>query len=350
MNDKATHTPPQECPPILFITYRKPETTRLVFDAIRKAKPAKLFLSQEAIKPNSPKETADLHKEVRNIISAVDWPCDVHTLFFDKYQGIIDGFRKSFEWFFEHVEYGIMLEDDEIPDQTYFRFCAELLEKYKDDPRVMSISGSNVLEHYDKPYQEYSYYFLSIPTVWGMATWRRAWKHYDSYVRRWPEVRNSGLLYKSLPSKAAAFYFGRKFQGYYDRKINSWDGQWVFTCLANHGLSIYSSKNLISNIGFTSTNAFHQGVSDPLWSDLPTEPISFPLKHPPKIMVNKKWDEYGIRVRYSKVDFNWYQKIKWVIKSSFPSAYIAIKKIYYRIFLPEKYEEYNQKYERLLLQ
>ena len=263
---------------------------------------------------------------------AVDWPCEVHTLFFETHQGIVKGFKASLDWFFENVEEGMMLEDDEIPDETYFRFCAEMLEKYRHNERVMCISGSNVLEHYDKPYREYSYYFLSIACVWGMATWRRAWKQYDPEIKRWPEIRDSRFLYDLLPSKATASYFSQKFQGYFDHITNSWDGQWVFACLANKGLTIYSSRNLISNIGFNDVHAFHGVLADSLWANLPTEPLPFPLQHPPTIAVNKKWDEYGVRVRYVKSNLNWHQKIKLLVSNSFPNTFKTAKILYYKIF------------------
>ena len=255
-----------QCPPILFIIYRRPETTRRVFEAIRQARPAKLFISQDAPRPDRPKQLA-MHKEAREIATAVDWPCEVSTLFFETYQGITPGFTASLNWFFGNVEEGIMLEDDEVPDPTFFRFCAELLEKYRYDERVMSISGSNALQHYKKPYRRDSYYFLSVPSVWGMATWRRAWKLYDPDITYWPEVRDSKLLYKILPSSAAAF-ISVKVSGILRAQIPSWDGQWVFACLANNGLSIYPTRNLISNIGFNDANAFHGALEDSLWGDL----------------------------------------------------------------------------------
>jgi len=337
-----------QCPPVLFVIYRRPETTRRVFEAIRQARPAKLFISQDAPRPGHPEQLA-AHKEAREIALAVDWPCEVHTQFFETYQGIIPGFTAAFRWFFDTVEEGIMLEDDQVPDSTYFRFCAEMLEKYRHDDRIMSISGSNVLEYYTEPYRRDSYYFLSIPCVWGLATWRRAWKHYDPNITQWPEVRDSKLLYKALPSSAAAFYFSQKFQGYYERKINSYDGQWAFACLANKGLSIYPTRNLISNIGINAAGAFHATTSDPLWGDVPTELMPFPLVHPPKVEVNNVWDEYGVRIRYRRVDFGWFQKMKWALKSSFPDAYLAVKRFFYKTVLPKRFAEYNHEEERSLL-
>lgn len=336
------------CPPVLFIIYRRPETTRRVFEVIRQARPAKLFISQDALRPDHP-EHFTAHKEAREIATAVDWPCEVHTLFFETYQGIIPGFTASFNWFFDNVEEGIMLEDDQVPDSTFFQFCAEMLEKYRHDERVMSISGSNALQYYKKSYRKDSYYFLSVPSVWGMATWRRAWKYYDPNVTRWPEVRDTKLLYKTLPSSASAFYFSQKFQKYYEHKINSWDGQWVFACLANKGLSIYPNRNLISNVGFNDTDAFHGVSEDSLWGNLATEPMPFPLIHPPKVEVNKVWDEYGVRARYRNTDFRWRQKMKWLLKSSFPGTYIAIKKLYYKTFMPKRFAEYNHEDEHLFL-
>ncbi|MBU6231446.1 MAG: glycosyltransferase family 2 protein [Patescibacteria group bacterium] len=321
-----------ECPPILFIIYRRPETTRKVFEAIRMARPSKLFVSQDAMRPDKPGQ-AEAHAKARSIAMDVDWPCEVKTLFFDEWQGIIQGFKKSLDWFFENVEEGIMLEDDEIPDQSYFRFAAEMLERYRDDERVMSINGSNALQYFDKPYREHSYYFLSVPCVWGMATWRRAWKHYDPYIMDWPKVRDSKLLYEILPSARAAFYFSQKFQEYYERKTNSWDGQWIFASIANRGLSIYPSTNLVSNIGFGSANALHDMLpGDKLWADLPNEPLSFPLRHPSRVAVNKKWDEYAIMIRYPKSVMSIAQRLKFKMASLSPKTYMCAKKAFDKFF------------------
>jgi len=336
------------CPPILFIIYRRPETTQKVFEAIRQARPAKLFISQDAPHPDHPEQLA-AHKEAREIAMAVDWPCEVHTLFLETHQGIIQGFNGSLNWFFDNVEEGIMLEDDAVPDPTFFQFCAEMLEKYRHNERVMSINGSNFLQHYKKPYRKDSYYFLSVPGVWGMATWRRAWKHYDPTITRWPEVRDSKLLYKVLPSHSSAFYFSQKFQKYYEGVTQSWDGQWTFACLVNNGLSIFPTRNLISNIGYNDADAFHVAITDSLWDNIATQPILFPLAHPLKVEVNKVWDEYSVRARFHRIDFGWRQKMKWLLKSSFPGLYISIKKLFYKIFLPKRFTEHNPEEERSLL-
>ncbi|MDE2020264.1 MAG: glycosyltransferase family 2 protein [Patescibacteria group bacterium] len=341
-----------ECPPILFIIYRRPETTKRAFEAIRQARPAKLFVSQEALPADRLEQSgfAERHAEARAIATNVDWPCEVKTLFFTEHQGIIQGFKKSLDWFFENVEEGIMIEDDEIIEPTYFRFAAEMLEKYRTDTRVMCVTGSDALHYYDQPYKDNSYYFLSIPCVWGMATWRRAWKLYDPDVKQWPQVRDSKLLYGLLPTRAAAHYFSQKFQLYHDHLVNSWDGQWIFACLANKGLTIYPTKNLISNVGFGSVGALHKAMpGDDLWADLAMEPLSFPLKHPPEVAVNKVWDEYAVGARYAKSKLSTAQKLKWSVESTFPGPYIAVKRFFDRIFRPKQFASHDYKTERQLL-
>jgi len=340
---------PKKCPPVLFIVYRRPETTKKVFEAIRAARPAQLFIAHDALAPHQVAEFSGRHAEVRKIVTAVDWPCEVHTLFLEEHKNMLDMFTAAFNWFFDHVEEGIMLEDDDLPDATFFPFCAEMLERYRNDERVMSISGSHVLYHSKEFVPKESYYFLSIPSVWGMATWKRAWKKYDGQIKSWPEIRDKKLIYEVLPSSAAAFYFSKKFQDYYDHKINSWDGQWVYACLVNRGLTIYSNKNIVSNIGYNIQDSYHGVQENDLWGNLKLESLSFPLVHPDKVELNKVWDEYGVRVRYHRVDFNLAGKIKWWLKATFPDAYISLKRFFYKTFAPSKYNENNNKLERSLL-
>ncbi len=332
--------------PVLFIVFNRPDTTLRVFEEIRKARPSKLFINADGPRAHVPEDKERCEQVRTEILSRIDWPCDVQTRFLDTNLGIKYAPSSAIDWFFEHVEEGIILEADCLPDQTFFPYCEELLARYRDDERIMQISGTDVEQGNRNFKCSASYYFLSIPCIWGWATWRRAWKHYDVEVRSWPQIRDSKLLYSLLPS-AAAFRLGKKFQEYYDKKIRSWDGQWILSCLSTRGLSVYPRQNLISNIGFDQF-ASQTTVYDPLWADRPTYPMQFPLIHPESVSVNS-YDEAYYLEKGQGVSHLLKDRLKWFFKYRFGMPYLFLKKAYYALMKPQKYKEFVNDAERLLL-
>jgi hypothetical protein len=190
------------------------------------------------------------------------------------------------DWVFENVEESIILEDDCLPEPSFFRYCQELLEKYRDDERIMVISGDNML--FDKNNQEHSYYFSKYVHIWGWATWRRAWKLYDVNIELWTEVKEKGLL-QGIVDKLEMSQWESNFDLVHSNNFDTWDFQWVFSIWVQSGLSIVPGKNLISNIGFNQDATHTRG--DSIYSNMKTEPLTFPLKHPPYILRSKKNDK-----------------------------------------------------------
>src|SRR5258708_3549575 len=179
--------------PILFLIFNRPFPTRRVFAEIRKARPAKLFVAADGPRPDKP-EDLETCRETREIIKDIDWPCEVQTLFRDKNLGCGVAVSGAITWFFQNVEQGIILEDDCLPDPSFFPFCTELLERYKDDERILLISG-NFLQQKNKKFMvKASYYGTLIPHLWGWASWRRAWAKYDFNLTKWPEVKATKSL------------------------------------------------------------------------------------------------------------------------------------------------------------
>ncbi len=313
--------------PILLVLFNRPDTTQIVFEAVRKLKPAYLYIAADGPRPSRP-EDEERCRLVREIISRVDWPCEVRTLFQEKNLGCKYGESTAFNWFFTNVEAGIILEDDCLPEQSFFPYCAELLEKYKDDARIMHISGRNLQTKNKDFVCDESYYFSTVPQGWGWASWRRAWKLYDVEVKSWPQVKASHVLNKIFQDEAVTAIWEYKFQQYYEQKINSWDGQWTYACLVNHGLCIMPRVNLISNIGF-SKDATHTTMEEHESAYEPTTPIEIPLKHPNVITVNRAADKYTFMYAYC-INRYWNQKVRWFFKSKFPKYYLMIKNIYNR--------------------
>ncbi len=274
--------------PVLLLIYNRPELTRRVFDRLREAAPKQLFIAADGPRSDRPNEVA-LCAETRSIVNEIDWPCEVHRLFREENLGCKSAVSNAITWFFEHVEEGIILEDDCVPHPTFFRFCNELLEYYRYDERIMVISGDNF--QHGRRRTQYSYYFSRYNHIWGWATWRRAWQYYDGEMKYWPDLRNTSWLFDILGTQDAADYWYNIFDKAYAGEIDSWGYPWTFSCWVQNGLTILPEVNLVSNIGFGDT-ATHTKNSDSTAANIPTFPIQFPLRHPPYMVRHRDADQY----------------------------------------------------------
>jgi hypothetical protein len=275
--------------PVALIIFNRPEVTRRVFEAVRKARPAKLLLIADGPRPSRP-DDAENCRLTREIVTDVDWPCEVLTNFSETNIGCKRRVAGGLDWVFAEVEDAIILEDDCLPHPDFFPFCAEMLEKYRHDDRVFHISGNHFRTTGERNPE--SYYFSRYTFSWGWATWRRAWKYFDVDIKLWPVVRDGGWLRDFLGDAAAARRFTREFQAIYDGKVNTvWDFQWGLACWIHSGLAIRPHVNLISNIGF-SDNATHTKDPDYPGANLPTAPMEFPLRHPAFMMRNAFEDKF----------------------------------------------------------
>ena len=271
--------------PVLFLIFNRPDTTQQVFDEIRKAQPAQLFVAADGPRKDRPTDYEQC-KKTREIIHQVDWDCKVFTRFQDENLGCKIGVSSAIDWFFSNVEEGIILEDDCVPDQSFFPFCQELLEKYRDDERIMMISGDNF--QFGKRRTNCSYYFSKYFHIWGWATWRRAWKHYDIDMKSWPEIKDGGWLKDILRDKNAEKFWEKIFENMYRGKINTWDYQWVFSCWIQNGLAILPNDNLVTNIGFDGDATHTKGKN--MQADIPVHSLEFPIKNPEFVIIDADAD------------------------------------------------------------
>jgi len=264
--------------PVAFVIFNRPDLTERVFKEIAQARPRVLLVVADGPRPD---HTDDAEKcaATRAIIERVDWPCDVLKNYSDANLGCGRRPSTGLGWVFEQVEEAIVLEDDCLPHATFFPFCEELLDRYREDERVMHISGDNFLSSGQK--QPSSYSFSHYTLSWGWATWRRAFRHYDPDVKLWPMLRDTPWLSDVLGSSDAIAHWTRVFdkaQIEGDR-AGYWDFQWLFACWAQRGVSILPAVNLISNMGF-GENATHTKRSGDRRANLNTSEMAFPLKHP----------------------------------------------------------------------
>ena len=237
--------------PVLFLIFNRPDTTRRVFDAIRRARPARLFVAADGPRKDRP-EDAGLCSRAREIIRQVDWECNVQTLFREENLGCKRAVSSAIDWFFSHVEEGIILEDDCLPDTSFFPFCRQLLARYRDDKRVMMIAGINYL--FNEVEVRESYYFSRYYAIWGWATWKRAWALYDVQMTDWPEYDARNYLDDIYQDKKIVSFLRDMIQGAYENRLDTWDIQWVYTCIFNYGLSVCPKHTLVSNIGISGSH------------------------------------------------------------------------------------------------
>ncbi len=234
--------------PLLFLIFNRPGKTQQVFEEIRKAKPRQLFVAADGPRESIAGE-ADKCQDTRKIIEQVDWDCEVATLFRDKNLGCGKAVSSAIDWFFGYVAEGIILEDDCLPNQSFFYFCQEMLELYREDTRVMHISGSNF--QFGQTWSDGTYYFSRMVNVWGWASWRRAWQHYDFSLSAFPAFEKQNLIkYFSPVTEVKNRYLKKFFRRTYQKEYDNWDPQWLFAVYIHHGLCVVPNVNLISNIGY----------------------------------------------------------------------------------------------------
>jgi hypothetical protein len=268
----------------LFI-FNRPKTTEKVVAAIRQAKPSKLLVVADGPRKDRPNE-AEKCAVTRSIIDRVDWECEVLTNYSEINLGCKARVSSGLDWVFSHVEDAIILEDDCLPNDSFFLFCEELLDRYRHDERVMVISGNNFQYGYN--YSDYSYYFSRYTFIWGWATWRRAWQHYDGDMKQWQKIRDEGWLASILEDRKTMNFWHRWLQEIYEG-YDTWDCCWTLSCWLQNGLSIIPKVNLVSNIGFDE-NATHTTDLDNPRAFLAAEFMEFPLLHPPFILRNVRAD------------------------------------------------------------
>jgi|694.fasta_scaffold32205_3 hypothetical protein len=319
--------------PVCLIVFRRPDHTRKLLDALSIVRPRRLFVVADGPRPH---HDGDLLAclETRRLIDDIDWPCDVRKNYSDSNLGC--GIRPSsgISWLFEHVNEAVILEDDCIPDPSFFTFCEELLSRYRDDPRVMQICGSTYQRN-ELP-TPCSYFFSESPGCWGWATWKRAWLHYDATVRSWPSAKAGGLLEKAMGRSRLVGEYAKALDHAHavGGKCSYWDYQWGLACILSSGLSIYPKYNLISNVGF-GEDATHTRDIHSRTACIPQQPMPFPLIHPQEVAVDWKMKDY-----YTRVDN--YENLVRLWRNRIYSAITRIVKMVAQFQVPKSTKVKNQ--------
>lgn len=271
---------------VLFLVFNRLETTKKVFERIRETKPSKLYIAADGARINKVGELEKVNSVREFITSNIDWECEINTLFRNENLGCKNSVNEAINWFFDMEEMGIILEDDCVPNQSFFQFCQELLNRYKDDRRVWNIGG---YKHDFLNGDKNSYTFSKYTHIWGWASWADRWKENDVTLSKYKQ--NPDILFDYD-------FFHEKFENDSRKEIlnsvvsdliNTWDYQWNFTVRINNGLSIRPCVNLIENIGYGEEATHTTGSNEEVKSN-PTENMHFPLTHPNMMMIYRKDD------------------------------------------------------------
>jgi len=276
---------------VLVMAFNRPDRLATLLERLREVQPTRLYLAVDGPRPDREGE-ADRVQACRDLAATIDWPCEVHTLFQDTNLGCGLGVTTAITWFFSHEERGIVLEDDIIPDPTFFGFCTELLDRYQDDERVFAVSGANLVPPAELTHPEESYRFTQVPHIWGWATWRRSWAQHrldiSDWRRRLPLRRLWSRAGHSLPG--LVFWAGT-FEALGRKQVDTWDGQLVLAAMESGQLTAISNVCLTENIGFGS-DATHTVES--MEDLLPVTPIALPTR-PVAVRVDSRADAWTRR-------------------------------------------------------
>ena len=246
---------------------------------MRAARPRRVLAVADA-PPDDRPDLAESCAAARRAVEEIDWECEVSTYYADRHMGLSRRVATGLDWVFDEVEEAIVLEDDCVPHPTFFRFCEELLTRYRDDDGVGTVSGTTFDFAPDAggPSYRYSRY----PLIWGWATWRSAWRAQGGSLARWPELRDARWLEGRFDDPHAEAYWSALFEQTH-RGEGSWDYGWMLSSWIAGALAVVPSVNLVTNIGF-GTHATHtsEDLLSP-YANLPTTPMRFPLTHPVRI-------------------------------------------------------------------
>lgn len=302
---------------VLFVIFNRPDTTQRVFDQIRAAKPKRLYVAADAPRPDFPDDEL-LCAQARAVVSTIDWDCELKTLFKEENAGCKEGVSSAVTWFFGYEDEGIILEDDCLPANSFFKFCDTLLEKYRHDTRIRHITGCN--PHTGKKWGNDTYYFSNMTHVWGWASWKRVWNDYDKNLNKYNNQEIKKQLRNIFEDPLVVQSWEKIFREVKAGKINAWGYQLDFANFFNNGLTIIPNDNLISNIGF-GTNAVNTIDFNSIYANLPvteideiTDPVYFlPQKQADVFVINHNFNIAEIRRKQNSLR----KKVKKWFKSLF---------------------------------
>lgn len=279
--------------PILFLVFNRPDVTQVVFDAIRAARPPKLYIAADGPRPS---KTGEIERcqGVQEIVAKVDWPCEVYRLNRQENLGCRDAVSSAIDWFFSCESEGIILEDDCLPHPDFFTYCDDLLEKYRNDDRIGVISGTALVDMEKEGilWDKEDFVFCKYFSIWGWASWRRVWKDYDASISTWNARRND--IAALTRNKKLRKIHNSNFDAVSSGRLNTWDYQLGYMMWASNRLAVTPKFNLIENIGFgaDATHTIRSGGVIERLSKMSQKRLNFPLSAPNLVCENNAYATY----------------------------------------------------------
>ena len=290
--------------PIALIVFNRPQLTSQVYDQVRAVRPRRLLVVADGPRPNRP-EDPKLCQATRNIVSSTDWTCELSKNFAEENLGNRRRLSSGLNWVFDQCPEAIILEDDCVPSPSFFSFCSKMLTHYREDNRIMHVSGQNLQSGNRRG--KGSYVFSKYSLSWGWASWRRAWQYYDVGLSAWPSARQEGWLASILDDPLEIAYWTEIFDKTYRGVIDTWDYQWLFACWCQNGLSIQPNENLVRNIGIgpdaTNLKEGHRALG------IPARELNECL-HPAAIFQHREADRFTFKEYIAIKRISWLQKMR----------------------------------------
>lgn len=304
---------------IAFFVFNRPQTTQQVFAVLRSLRPQKLLIVSDGPRPNHPDDQENC-AHVQTIFETLDWDCELAFNLATENLGCSQRFATGLDWVFSQVEEAIILEDDCLPGLSFFRFCEELLEEYRDNPQVTQICGTNRLYEWKSAQQ--SYHFAYYGSAWGWATWKRAWNRYDHNRQGWHEEAVQAQIRQLIDDEEQFAYFAKTCE------IDMWDYKWSFAQLSQAGLTIIPAINLVKNIGFSRQATHTKGLSlTHINSTFQPGQMTFPLMAPTSIAVDREYNQNHFQFSLGRPTLNAAEDIaaRLLKEGNLISAYVAIQ-------------------------
>ena len=282
-----------ETPVVLFL-FRRPETTREVFQAIREAKPKTIFLIADGPR-DSVQNEKELSDATREVVSNIDWPCTVHRAYSDINLGLRERILTGLDFVFSNVEKAIILEDDCLPNESFFVFCEQLLDEYSETQQVSLISGFNFAPTQNA---KYDYFFSKSTYIWGWATWARTWSNFraSAQVESWSEGELDEIRSTFASRIQAREFLGMAREG---KNLNTWDISLAVWIRQGNSLTVIPNRNMIRNIGF-GAEATHTKF-EAFDVEAPVSNLDGQIRHPDSISLDPRKEKLAWR----KKSFRW---------------------------------------------
>ncbi len=299
--------------PILLLSFNRLDTLKQVLSIVEVFRPSKIYFANDGARKHKLDSSGMSEEEsvamVRDFIlervKLFDFPCEVHTRFLESNLGCKLAVSSAISWFFANEDCGIILEDDCLPNESFFRFCDAMLERYKDNPQIFMVSGWSALD-FDKKAKDSlksDYFFSKYNHIWGWASWRRAW---EQYIREF-DVQDVKLI-NNYDTYSEKRYWRKIFMSYAKGEIDTWDYPFTYSIWRKNGLCVYPKDNMIQNIGFNREDATHT-TGESRFQNMATYELHFPLIHPHKIMRNIALDRANFRILYISLAKRVYLKL-----------------------------------------